>query len=287
MARAHGGAGGGPGFGEPRCDTQVPPALVGQGTRPMSPGRSWAIGAARRLHPPSCFPELGPRSALPAQPVVTPKKKGKKKEKKKRKGNDTIPRPVSRFLPPGRAWVCSKLPSPPLLLTALVKQGQETREQMRTSPLFSPKPHLSLCPFGILFVPFAPRHVCCSGCAGAGGPWPRCQCHPVPPPAVPQPLCSVTKVPLCAGPFITKGTHPGAPDELKSSPPNSPKPSQAALYPSACSCSTSSASSSSPSPSASSRLSRAGARFAAGAGELRWSRDQNLPRAHPACSAFA
>lgn len=98
-----------------------------------------------------------------------PKKKGKKKEKKKRKGNDTIPRPISRFLPPGRAWVCSKLPSPPLLLTALVKQGQETREQMRTSPLFSPKPHLSLCPFGILFVPFAPRHVCCSGCAGAWG----------------------------------------------------------------------------------------------------------------------
>lgn len=94
--------------------------------------------------------------------TTTEEEKRKKREKKKEKrqrGNDTIPSSILCFLPPSRAWVCSKLPSPPLL----VKQGQETREQMRTSLLFSPKPQLSHCPFDTPSIPFALRHVC-AGC---------------------------------------------------------------------------------------------------------------------------
>lgn len=69
--------------------------------------------------------------SLPASldPPPPPKKKGSKEPKIP--GSDSIPRPISRFLPPGRAWVCSKLP-------ALVKRGQETREPRAHPGIFTP-----------------------------------------------------------------------------------------------------------------------------------------------------
>lgn len=61
----------------------------------------------------------------------------KEEKKQKSKGDDTIPRPISRFLPPGGAWVCSKLLFPPTHSPG--QTGTGNLRAMSTSPGFSPK----------------------------------------------------------------------------------------------------------------------------------------------------
>lgn len=81
-------------------------------------------GALHPTHP--TFRGQGPTLYFPPSFPGPPKKE---ENQQKSNVNDTIPRLISGFLPPGGAWACSKLPSPPLLLPTLVKRGQETREQ--------------------------------------------------------------------------------------------------------------------------------------------------------------